>query len=919
MFNSYAQDWVGAEINVPSVELNDLRFTNRARCALDSKKPTDSVFLLVQNMEVAKGIYRLAKNTGNSSSELTKMGIQVYRYAVINLIKHIHEKLMNGELPLLAIDTTGKNVPKAYASISARCKSDSYCNDLDVYMSHIWNVSRTAGDSSKKQKLYQALDNFNGSSFISKSGNGNLNCFYLKKFSPLQAPLYGSIPTASVFEQLAKTNISSGEYLGDCFNIDDQKDLKVASYQLEIPDFNSKNWDQVGFDYWNSLKLYFSWAWRNAPEFEKMGSPFTEILRGVAVEESVMIIPNGCKSITPAKCDGEYVQLNAIRQFARESFKKEAIKTDVLAPIPNGPQDEMLGDDTRFPAVNRDILDMAHYETAEAWMENFRDNLSKTRGIMKRKLLKSINFLNLVTTKLSVEKIQADVNKKFERIGLKSNGEFIASTTLTDQEKFDLKNDLYYLCGEFIQGSHDELSFIKGDLEILRKTTLIDNIASQISVAKTSEFFKYYETLAASILNKCNSLEQKQFWDDNFVLDKSGFSQWYIDKIYEGKVESKAKEKLAKYLVSNQPMLAFKSYNTTKDQNEVLCIDGPHCARNTLDSIINLYAVAQYANTFWSMDQMIKTPAAFNPYAERTACKVYDPWFKTKQLLFNLFVNLGQAAMSPFIPGAGVFASLDLQPGRVVSFKQLIEEGKIQYDVKRERASIFRGLVADLGPLIGVPCRVSITRDFENPYDYLSFAGITVGGCYNRNEGNLDVYSASDFGDPNISRVNACASCTINFGTVSSSLTAIGNFVPYVGAGLFLFDGMVRLYNSLKDPDNIPRTWQANPTYVLDTYRRFGNIPKRCVKELARDQQCLGDWTEEKILSDLREDLKVVNIKSINRKTASSNAEVMIHGCAKPLKVKLYPIRKNQLEIPSECAALKKGLNDKMDEESDQI
>jgi hypothetical protein len=50
----------------------------------------------------------------------------------------------------------------------------------------------------------------------------------------------------------------------------------------------------------------------------------------------------------------------------------------------------------------------------------------------------------------------------------------------------------------------------------------------------------------------------------------------------------------------------------------------------------------------------------------------------------------------------------------------------------------------------------------------------------------------------------------------------------------------------------------------------------------------------------------MVNIKSISRRTASPNAEVMVHGCEKPLKVKLYPIRKNKVEIPAECTSLKK-------------
>jgi len=901
-------DWKLADINIPELEINDLRFTNRARCALDSGKPTDSAFVLVQNMEVAKGLYRLAKTTGNNSSDLTKMGIQVYRYAVVNLLKHIHTKLMRGDLPLLPVDTTGKYVPQKYAGISSICRSDEYCKDLDSYIEGIWNISRSTSDKSRKMSLYRAFDNFDlkrnlitNKVMKYKTPKYDLTCHYLKKFSPLQAHLYGVKPNEKVFEQLANANINRSEYLAECSDIEAQKDLKVAAYQIEIPGLNEYKWKKVGFDYWNSLKLYFSWAWRNSPEMKKMAAPFAEVLRGVALEESVMIVPNGCKSITPAKCDGDYLQLNVLREFAKKDYAKEALDTDILKPLPEGPQNGMINDVT--PAVNTDILDMADFDSSEKWLENFRDNLSKTRGIMKRKLIKAVNFLNLATLKLTPAKINDLIDAKFERLGLQDNGEFVANTLDKEEEK-DLKNELYYLCSEFIQANHDDFSFIKGDLEILRKTTLIDMLSNQITDKKTKTFYEFYETVAKSVSGKCNTLNQEQLWDGDFKLDKTGFSQWYVDKVYEGKVQSSAKEKIEKFLGNNTPLLSYKSYKGNVE--DVICVNGSHCARKTLSAIIDLYAVAQYANTFWSMDQMVKTPSFFNPYAERTQCKVYDPWFKTKQIIFNLFTNLGQAAAAAFVPGTGIFASMELQPGRVVSMKQLIKEGKIEYDINRERASIFQGLSADLGPLIGVPCKISVSRHFDNPYNHVAFAGVTVGGCYNRDNGNLNVYSASDIEDPIATRINACASCTLNFQTVTSSLTAISNFVPYAGTALHLLDGLVRLYNGLQDPHNIPRKLKSNPNYVLDTYRKFGEVPKRCVRRLRKGKQCLKDWKEEKILKDMRSQLKHVSIKSFSRRTASPNASVMIHGCEKPIKVKLRLVKESELTVPAECNYLRK-------------
>ncbi len=890
--------WAMPDVLSSDLNINELRFTNRARCALDSKKPTESAFILVQNMEVAKGLYRLAKATDNNSTDLTKMGISVYRYSIIQIIKYIHEKLASGELPLLPADAADKNSPSRYSAISAECKSDGYCSDLDEYISSIWKVAHD-------NKNFSKVDNFK---FIDKkvfNNNKNLTCHYLKKFSPLQAQLFGTKPNGKVFEEIAKAGINKDEYLADCSDIEAQIDLKVASYQIEIPEFNEREFGNVGFDYWNSLKLYFSWAFRNAPEFEKMAAPFGEVLKGVALEDSVMIIPSGCKSITPTKCGGDYVQLNTIREFAKADFKKKVLNTDILSSFPDGPQENMIDEPT--PAVNTDIGDLANFENAEKWLENLRDNLANTKGIMKRKLISSINFLNLVTPRLTPEKMAELISASFAKLGIdESTNELLLNSTLSKEEEIELKNELYYLCSEFTQASHEDFSFIKGDLEILKKTSFMEQLAGNISEQTAEMAYAYYKKVASLVNQKCNSINQKNLWDENFQLDKTGFSKWYLDKIHDGKVASSKNEKYKNYLLKNPALISYKTNDLGITTDTSICANGVDCARKTLEAIIDLYAVAQYANTFWSMDQMVKTPAFFNPYAERTACKVYDPWFKTKQLLFNLFTNMGQAAMSAFVPGAGVFASLDLQPGRVVSFKQLVEEGKIEYDVNRNRASIFKGLMLDLGPLIGVPCQISISKYFDTNFSAYNFSGITVGSCINRENSNIDVYSASEIGDPEGAKVNTCASCTLNFESIVHSSTAISNLVPYAGSALFFFDGMVRLVKGLQDPNDIPKKWKANPNFVMDTYRRFGEIPKKCNFKLRNGNQCLKNRKEEKIQSIVRTNLKTTNVVSMKYRPLSPNAEVIVNGCTEPIKVFLR-VKGGDVTLPESCKHLSKG------------
>lgn len=904
------KDWANQEVNLPDLKINDLRFSNRARCALDSQVPTQSAFLMVNNMDAARGIYRLAQATNNDTNELTTMGIKVYRYTVIQLLQLINSKLASGDLPLLPADLSEKNgIPGRYKNISLGCKSGEYCTELDEYISQVWSASNVNTDNrsfelSKVDDFDNRLNFIDDKVYLNKKEGQELTCYYLKKFSPLQAHLYGVKPDAKVFEEMAKVNINRADYLGSCDDFEDQKNQTVALYQIELNSLKERVWNKVGFDYWNSLKLYFSWAWRNAPEFEQMAAPFGKVLRSVALEESVIIIPNGCKSIVAPKCDGDYLALNSLREFAKGEFKKEALNTDILSAIPEGPQADLLEEE--FPTINTDVLDMAEFENSTKWMENFTDNLKRGREIMKKKLIKSINFLNIVTDKMSPEQMLGEIKKRFASLGLNDAGE-INITNMDPAEVLELKNEFYYLCGEFTQANHEDFSFIKGDLNILRKTTLIDTIANQLAEEKTETYFDYYKQIADLVSKSCDSLKQHDVWGEDFNLDKTGFSKWYLDKIYEGKIESNANSILSKTLKGGKPLLAYKGQlDDGKDFEDIICVNGSDCARKTLASIIDLYAVAQYANTFWEMEQKVKTPAMVNPYAERTQCKVYDPWFATKKLIFDLFVNAGQAAMSAFVPGA-VFANMTLQPGRVVSFKELVKEGKIEYDIKRDRTTVEWGLLADFGSLLGVPCTVSISKYIDNPYQLYTFAGVSVGACYNRSHSTLNVYSASEIMDPVNRSVNVCASCTLNFETVVNSATAIGNFAPYVGPVLYFFKGIVQLYKALKDPNNIPRDWASNPNYVLDTYRRFGNIPKRCVFDLRHGKPCLENRKEEHINAVVKRVLKT-NIKSIKGMNIGRTAEIKVFGCDKPIGVRLkMGFGNGDLDVPAECANLVRG------------
>jgi hypothetical protein len=837
--------WTSIQGGDPALNLNPLRFSNRARCAADSKKPTDTAFMLINNVDPGKAIYRLAKLRGEDASSMTRNGIKVFRKSVIEMTQLIHHRLMNRELPLLVENVSRRklHVPSKYKRIISSCKKEEYCHALDEYVEKLWNIGGRSDLSlgAKRRKFYK-VDNFHSKeSFLPKKilenkkiGRPPLKCSYLKKFGPLQAHLYGTKPTKTVFEEMAKSLLKSDEYLADCYDFEEQENLEVASFQLEIPNLKDRKWKRFGFDYWNSLKTYLSWAYRNASEMEYMAAPFQDVFRGVALEDNVLFTPNGCRSISIPECSGDYLAQNALREFAKKDFSKNLSKLDVMSEVPAGPQEGLLTD--RIPNVNLDELDLGKFQNAEAWMKNFKDNFSKSRTYVKRKLISSLSLLNILKAKISPEKLKADLNKQyFSKINKQS---------ISDSER----QQLYYLCAEYFFADHETYSFLKNKLNILKDSKLIDDISHGISVEKAKNLYDYYANVSGFITKSCADLRQKEVWDDTFELKKEGYSDWYIQKVYERKIKSNYGDSLETYLKDKKPYVSYGKYAQSNSIDDVVCAHPSDCARQLLGSIIQLYRATEYAETFFSLKQKVKSPSLFNPYAERVACKIYDPWFKTKSILFNLMWDVGQAALSTSVP-ALLYTKASLVPHTVTSFNQMVEEGRILYDANFEKQKIINAVAADFGPLLGVPCAVSINTSIHKIYDAYRFVGVSVGACNEKEEYDLNVRSGSDIDDNQAQGHSECLSCQLNFEGVSASLAYA---TQNIGPSFFLFRGLVRLFKSLKDPFNIPRTWKANPRYVLETYRKFGGeIPKRCVRRLRKGKRCLQSSCEEQIAEEI--------------------------------------------------------------------
>ena len=79
LMTSFADEWSRKDEDFSFVP-GELRFYNRSSCAKRALLPTRSAFLLVDNVNIAKSVFRLSKRLGIDSKSTTDLGIQKFRY-----------------------------------------------------------------------------------------------------------------------------------------------------------------------------------------------------------------------------------------------------------------------------------------------------------------------------------------------------------------------------------------------------------------------------------------------------------------------------------------------------------------------------------------------------------------------------------------------------------------------------------------------------------------------------------------------------------------------------------------------------------------------------------------------------------------------------------------------------------------------
>ncbi len=815
MSSANAYEWKKSQDDFNFIK-GKLTFHNRAACAKKSNDPARSVFLIVDNVNIAKSVYRLAKIKKIDPVITTDLAIDKFRYTLTTLIKMIGQRLLSGDLPLVE----------------------------DKLLSHEYLASHW---SQSLNSSYKTLNN-------------KIECKIVKKFSGLYSYLNVTKPDQFLLEKMAKDQLAIDESYIPCEDLNKREQTDVGLYQFDL-DVHDQ-FKRMGFQFWYSLKVYLSWAYRYAPEVNQLSFPFDYLFKGVDLEEMILFFNNGCESLSPVECNENDLNLENLKMLTEVSESLDFSDLNLVRPFPESAVGPFFSGP--LPLIDNDLLHLNDFERTEDWVNNFRKNFLKTRGYQKIRLQSAFSFLNLASTHLSSDKIHEDIHH--------------------ESQMMDpiYKKEIFYLCSEYKLMTDSEYNLLGKDLIQLRSKTRLKEIYGEMFDNDLEAPFILLNELASKVSGLCNEFEEKKYWPNVLDINQDGFFPWYRQLTRQEKISFHDKAPLS--LINPE-----KAYLKISD-GDVICPTAIHCARKILDSMMMISAISKTISSLDTEGSILSANFS-NPFSSQVACGVYDPWKKKNKIIYELFHDLAQTAIFSFLP-TPVYVSADYDPKKLISFSSLMKEGKVFFEPKYDPKKIKLSLIADLGPLIGLPCAVSISGNRMNPFDYYSFNGISFSGCRHRTRSTTEAYSADDILTHSSSQ-GICGTCAINLSTISSSASLIH---PAFRMSSFLLKGVLRLVNNLKDPHDLFRSWGLSPQQLALSYRYHGTISKKCGRKLLKGKSCLPKRCEAKVMEDFTKLYKVSPVSSAFS-CFKNTGTLSIKECTTPIYLSFL----NGLKVKTNC------------------
>ncbi len=772
-----------------------IEFTSRAQCALNSTSPARSILVVGDGQDAGRLAYNLRSKMHVALTETE--ALSAYRKAIAFTFKLVTEKLISGNLQLIS----GPTAPADIRGLLDSCEKQNGCRLLESKLETLWR---------------------NSASLRSPKPAARVGCHKVNQFSALQGHLGKSRPTQADLEEIGSLLAAKNGEEPSCTS-DSKTTDRHFLLQIDLLAIDETSFEKSGFDFWRSVKTYAAWAWRNAPEVKKSMGRFGALFPSLALEDELILVPNGCRSMSLPKCELQRLSLDALRELA----KPPGISSGFERNVPNGPQDDLIKRGAR--SVNTGFLGTQGSE-AQSWVGNFTTRFNEARWASRNKLqgaLRHAGFMEKLSSDLLLKDIEAELQ------------------TFNAPANFHLASQMAAVCLEARVLQDPSLALLRPDFDTVLASA--SDLLPEVQTGRQSlqRFAAAAVNLARKLQPVCASLDKSLFTTRN----AAGFGWGYLaDWTRERLGPIAGEEKIAPFDAVtkrrgwNRPD-AYLTLGTLGHNPIEICRSPLSCAQQTFKSYVDLYYVVTWSSAL-QRARKFKDTNLFNPYAELTACKLYDPWFATDKANADLTQRLVLSAITAPLPVPVFFESTSKRPSVIALNSSVTASAsggrEIHFNPEFSDETRKQTFFADLGPLVGAPCAIQYSSETGTPFQVYGVSGITVNYCRDDKRSVSDTNSEGA-SKSSVAKYSICGGCTLNATGILSAAT----FAAPPGPFRFIVGAMraFSLYSdAAKDDVNRPITFTVNPAYVADTYNENEKkIPANCTDSLISGYRCHAD------------------------------------------------------------------------------
>lgn len=770
-------------IFLPLILLADsnLYFSSPNLCARQSTMPAKSVYLFVDGFASGRAATKWAREAGIDNIELVTKTWQQLHARSFYLSKRIMELMLAKELPIIT---------------STQLKSCGQSLNCSEYKNLVLQY---------KHKIMQISD--------TKSA---VQCTWVKKSLPLFFTT--KPPNRNDLEELAVAYLDKGSYIDTCEKILSGETKKNPDVVLKFDFKGAADWEENGFEFWRSFKIYLSLFWGqkwNHPVLQNQ-----EIVRSFAVDEIATLMADGCYSISRPECDTDFLNISQLKTTIRKgSFQSSYLMANEIMKGQLNTFDERLRPAEPKTSVNTNTR-------AELM------SLMKVRHQSNFQLYRSIRNLAIVFNQKTANQMASDLLPHFREA--------------------NIKPEIYTLCAEVNKIVRTDLSPFAKEIEISKYKVSGLNDVTVLNQRPEDLFAKglgYLDALRPHCEKVEEVLRAKLITENAIDLGEQTQARKWFQTITQYTLPIEINHGS---IGSVPPQYSSASaYVRLKD--DTVCSSVIDCTRNIMEDMVNVYQVALYKGV--TGNKTTNESVSQNHFGADVACGLFDPWQQSQLRKKNLVSDLVSSVISG-VTMLPIYLDLDFDTKKLVSFSQLYENGKIKFDPQFDQKTIQSTVFLDLGPLAKAPCYVSVSNSskIKSPNTGLIFKGVSFQGCIRNADGQI-VSNNLEMQTNRIQELSACGACMLNFEEVA--IAAATNNYNVFRFGIRFIASLVSYFKDDENPINQPIELKVNPEYVKEAFVKYNSIPDSCMYELVNGSKCMENICLSYTISEVENKLNV--------------------------------------------------------------